>query len=876
MQDKTGVARITVLMWLLVFTCSLSAQSTSIIEGRVWEKSSREPLAGVSICLYPLHGNDLLSFAISQADGAFRLRIPATGDSLRVELSCMGFKKEIYPVGPPFNQTLTVEMTPETFVLREVLVRAPEMSLTGDTVRYYLPAYAGVEDRSIGDVLRHLPGISVGAGGQIRYQGEAISHLYIENRDLMGRGYGVAVRNLPAEAFSVAEVLEHHQSVQVLQNREFSSQAAINLKLKDAYKSTWMFTADAGAGVWPLLWSARLMGAQFSGNWQSLHLYKSNNMGEEVARELLTFGSAAGVIVLQPSEGQNLFAPANTPPPVSQSRSLFNHSQMVATNHLTGLGKDLELRMKANYLFDREESNRSVATTYYLPNTSDVIINESFWNERKTDQWGLELTVQANTKAYFLEDKVEIKGEWNSMRSLLFGVLPLEQHFNLPKVALRNDFTWMKRLGARVVKLGSELAYNQLPQSLSVWEGDVREGEQPASLRQEVGLRDLQASVAAELQERIGKWNLTLNTGVRLGNRHLTSELTGMGNALPELALSNDTRMLTLEPYLEPGAQFNLRRDIQITSKFPICYHWSQTALYHRFYVSPSLSANWTMSSNWELRGAYRRETTLEGVSLMHTGYIMRNYRQFDQGLDHLPYRLRNSYSLSLTYRSAMGLMAFLRGGYSSGFRNYLSHRELIDIYMFSRLYEKHTPSNLLTATLGITKRFPDLRLTAGLSLGHNVISTEVVQQNVPVYYQNNSWSLTPRLALNFAKNSQIEYNAMLSSNNLVIRRSEQKGDPLRQLQHSLKTTVAFSSRIYAQVSAEHYANETVPGSYTQGVFGDAALSLSYKKVQFRLDLKNIFNHEYYTRASYREFSSVVYSWKLRPREFCVGASWSL
>ena len=857
---------------------TLSAQTSGELTGVVREKSTNTPLEGVSVCVYPLQGQALLSYAISQADGSFKVKIPTVGDSLRVELSYMGFKKELYCIRIPFPTTLTVEMIPETYVLREVRVRAPAMSLTGDTVRYNLSSFIQTQDRSIGDVLRKLPGISVSSGGQIHYQGEPINHLYIENKDLMGGGYGIAVKNLPAEAFSEAEVLENHQPVKILQNREFSSEAAVNLKLKSAYKSTWLFTADAEAGVWPVLWSARLLGAQFAQNWQSMHLYKSNNMGENLALELAFFGRSPGVYLMNASEEQQLFSPANTPPPVMQSRSLFNCAQLLATNHLTNIGKDIELRVKATYLHDREDSDRSIVSSYYLPNAPAVMINEIYHNEIKTDQLGLELTLKANTKTYFLEDKIEVKGAWNSTQSSLEGDSYLYQDFDIPNVQLSNNFSWMKLSGARVLKFGSEINYRQLPQSLSVLEDNLSE-----SAVQHAALHDLQASATTEFQQRIGKWNITFNAGIGLGNQKLKSYLTDLDIAIAAHTLSNDIRALTLKPYIEPGLQFNLRRNINITCKVAMGYYYARIKddIIHverfpnQFYVNNSLLLNWTIASDWELKGAYRRQTTYDGITKMHTGYIMRNYRDFDIGLDGLPYQLRNDYSLSLTYRNVSGLMAYLRGSYASGFKNYLTHRELTGFYMFSRLYETRSPSDYLFVTSGLSKRFADLRLSVGLAAGYNVSFMELVQQNIATHYQNRSWNIAPRVAWSFAKNSQMEYNMTLNSSQLFTKENGQNTNPLLQWQHNFKTTIAFSSRLYTQLNMEYYANETNPGNFTQGVFGDIGLSLSCKKVKFHLNFKNLFNQNQYTITSYSDLSSIVYSWKLRPREFSIGASWS-
>lgn len=64
-----------------------------------------------------------------------------------------------------------------------------------------------------------MPGISVSNDGRISYQGEAISKFYIEGQDLLGGNYNQATANLPVEAVTNVEVLEHNQNVKVLKGK---------------------------------------------------------------------------------------------------------------------------------------------------------------------------------------------------------------------------------------------------------------------------------------------------------------------------------------------------------------------------------------------------------------------------------------------------------------------------------------------------------------------------------------------------------------------------------------------------------------------------------------------------------------------------------
>jgi hypothetical protein len=62
-------------------------------------------------------------------------------------------------------------------------------------------SFSKEQDRSIGDVLKRMPGIEV-PDGKILYQGKAINKYYIEGLDLLEGKYNLANDNLPYQEVS--------------------------------------------------------------------------------------------------------------------------------------------------------------------------------------------------------------------------------------------------------------------------------------------------------------------------------------------------------------------------------------------------------------------------------------------------------------------------------------------------------------------------------------------------------------------------------------------------------------------------------------------------------------------------------------------------
>lgn len=220
--------RVTPLILALFGICSvqnLPAQTasapTAVIVGKVTDISTAEPLGGVSARLLDGSGK-VKSFTNSNDKGVFRLKMPA-GGGRTLKFARMGYADEAIPldsVNPA--DTLRVAMLVQAFELKEVGVRARRIRENGDTVTYTVGQFTRAQDRSIGDVMKRMPGLDVDASGKVQYQGTDINKMYVEGNDLAGSKYGTLTQNIQAENVGAVEVLENHQPMQVLRGLSIS------------------------------------------------------------------------------------------------------------------------------------------------------------------------------------------------------------------------------------------------------------------------------------------------------------------------------------------------------------------------------------------------------------------------------------------------------------------------------------------------------------------------------------------------------------------------------------------------------------------------------------------------------------------------------
>ena len=148
-------------------------------------------------------------------------------------------------------------------------------------------AFKSAGDKSIGDLLKKLPGVEVSESGGIKYQGEAINKFYIEGLDLLERRYGIATNNVPVDAVQNVEIIENHQPVQTLRDAVVSDKAAVNLRLKKDRMSRPVGTVTLGVGYSDeLLWLAEAFALSAGRDQQFIVMYKTNNAAKDIATEL--------------------------------------------------------------------------------------------------------------------------------------------------------------------------------------------------------------------------------------------------------------------------------------------------------------------------------------------------------------------------------------------------------------------------------------------------------------------------------------------------------------------------------------------------------------------------------------------------------------
>ncbi len=451
------------LLWVILL-CLLVPEvmhSRDRLTGLVTDDTG-EPLPGVVIKAYGSNSdNRPAAFGISDSQGRYALSIPDGTVITHVDFALIGYRQQSL-TKERLASMKRVVMSTAPLELKEVTVKVVPIKESGDTLKYNVAAFRSAADRTIEDVIKRLPGLSVDASGTISYQGENINKFYIEGLDMLSGRYALATKNISADDISSVDVYENHQPKRVLKGIEFSEKAALNLTLKKKRMLKPIGYVSGGVGYGDdVKWSGELYSMFISPSNQSLVTGKGNNFGTSYSGEMQVL--TAGMFD-RSTIASGIFP--STPfgvPDLPSTRYNDNQSTAASVNALTKLRTDLTLTVNADYKRDHSRFSASNVTTYFVNDDENLSVDEHSSSMLHNNTGNVTLRLENNSAGNYFAEALSIKGKFNRNRYGLSGTSTLGQSLRSNDVTLSNTFNTTVRHGDNLWQLNSEIVYSTTP-----------------------------------------------------------------------------------------------------------------------------------------------------------------------------------------------------------------------------------------------------------------------------------------------------------------------------------------------------------------------------------------------------------------------------
>lgn len=852
-----------------------SLTSQNIVSGRVTDKETRESIGGVVITL--LDGNgETIAYDITKKDGSFSIRLNRELTELTLESRLLGYENYTQKIENK-TQQLYIEMSFGEIELREVVVKSRPIWNREDTLVYSVDAFKSVGDKTIGDLLKKLPGVEVSESGGIKYQGEAINKFYIEGLNLLENRYGIATNNVPVEAVQNVEVIENHQPVNSLKDVVASSNAAINLRLKKDKMERPVGTITLGAGFsdeW--LWLAEAFALSAGKSKQLIAMYKTNNAGKDIASEL-------NVQTLSPGEFQDvsrytpktlLNARSFNYPPLEKKRYLMNNSHVISLNNLWKTGENATLRFNVQYLFDKQKESINQTSDYFLPN-GRLQITENNLLTYKQNMMDAAVTYTNNNEKYYFNNSLTWTSEWtNAFSSVLMNEIGVHQRFSLPAHLLKNDLNYILRTKKRIWDVTSFSVYSTQPQLLTV-KTDTIDREQS----QLIELKGFYSRNSTYYSWNWGRSAVLLKGALEVSLDNFNSQLTHpVFSDSTRADIAADYFNLELTPsYTYQASRLRLTADVNIKQHL---IHLSEKKkhkndAYRFIFADPSLRITYNATPMLNLRAGYRYNHSVGDFMELLDVYIMPAYRNFYKRADFLSLNKRHSFSGGFRFRNPLTTF-FLNSSilFAPSFRNLIGSQRLVGTELISGSKELNTRSDMWMWQSYIGKYFADIRTNVSLSVNYNSLKTQKLQQGIVYPFSLSGWTFFPKVNLKISDNCSVSYQAVLSNRTTEIETglSSFKAQ-LWQAANQLSAFYLIGKKWQFNIRAEHNYNDLDKSNSVKMFFADASISYKSNGFEFNLSANNIFNQENYSYSIFTGLDNFSYVYNLRPRMLMASIS---
>ncbi len=871
-----------ILTFFILCLSAAGAYAQTTIRGNVKSNTDGKGMPGINVMAIDKKSAAVLRYGITDNNGDYLLSFKSPADSLLLTFSGFNIAKQSHTIGNR-SQLLNFEVSPQPIKLKEIKINPPKIRRLNDTISYLVDGFVDPDDRTIGDVLKKMPGIEVKPDGSILYNNKPINKFYIENQDLLQGRYGIATNNIEARDVATVQVLENHQPVKALKNREFTDEAALNLKLKDNAKGVLIANAKVGAGLSPILWNNELFSMYFNKGRQNMNTYKGNNTGDDPGSDFNSYYKDGG----KTNSGGLLSVQSPSAPAISRQRYLFNRAHAFSINNLWTTGKEKQLNFNMSYLNDRQDKSSFSRSTYYLPGDSIFSIQEKISSRESISQLDGSLQLNTNKDKYFLDNVLSFKGKWGQTAGIVAQADTVFQQLHSPQYAFANTLKLIRNYKKISLKISSYTAYTRSPQTLNVqpllYDNLFSSSDDFNSMQQEVTQDRFTSNNELSFGLNSNSWKQNYAIGLNVNLQQFRSKLQGqmptgvLGSEID--SLSNNLHWNKREVYFDPDYTY-VFNDFRATASLPLSYnalytneqYTAQRKNINRLFFNPVFTLHYDLNLFLALSANAGYTHQLGEINDVYTGFIMQSYRSLVRNDGQLPEQQNQSCSIDLNYRNPLHAI-FGNAGirYFRNKTNLLFGYDYQGILQIKKTYEMPNVTSGYNFSTRISKGIDAIAGSITLEVNYFNTSSSQISQNQLIAFKSKTYLIKPGFYSKIQSWASVSYDFQLNrSKNKIYNATI----PLRAIsannQHTRLSLFPAKGLTLNFTHEYFYANAIAAGNRTMH-FADTGIKYKYKNMEFSAEYDNIFNAKQYISASYSEISTYYSAYDLRPAQVILG-----
>ncbi|MGM9479326.1 carboxypeptidase regulatory-like domain-containing protein [Pedobacter sp. GSP4] len=837
-------------LWMLFATFSVFAQKA--LRGTIKDAGGKV-IESVIVSLKDPEGN-VINFTRTNKNGQFTLQLKndqVTG--YKIEASSIGYKKLVSTVTDAAkNYDLTLQHS-ETTLETVTVKNRPSLTAKGDTLNYRTSDFADKQDRSIGDVIKKMPGVEVAEDGKISYNGKSISNLYVDGDNLLDDKYNIGTKSIPHGAVDKVQVIQNDQPVKMMRKNNMSDDVALNLVIKDDAKLKVMGDATVGAGT-PNRFDENLTAMLFNKKLKFINNIKGNNTGNDPGIDLTSHNLGDYLKKLDNDKPSGLLSTgAAGVPSLPQSRYLFNKAGLVNLNNLYKFNQDLQLRANLYYLYDQRQQRYNKFSETYLPDQT-IRYAETQDNAINPQKLRAQFNLNGNADKYYLNnnfvlDYVPLK----TTSGFVINNIAASQVLKQETFDLSNEFNYRKKLKSEdVVNLYSFLNRTTQPETLNITPGlnaDIlNNGNSYLGLTQYIKIPTWYTNNYASFAFVKNNFVQTYKAGFNIQQQQLHSALYRTQNNQQTEPVSGNTvnslDWLKTKFYTEATYEFSNDK-LKAGLSLPLSYNQinysdklnQMDRDLSKLFLNPALNIKYQTSTENYLTANYAFRNDLGGIDDVYRGTVLKNYRSLFANNAPISESKTHNIGAGFNFRKAMQMLFFnVTANYSDAELNTISSYSLSNNIQQRLVLPLSNHIRSLSFNANASKYLFALKSTVNAGLGFSQSQYNQLQNNglLAINAQTFFYKLGVEAKINNFINWS--YQANFSVTNNKSKTAEAIRTNFQQLRQQSTLAITTAKNVYLNLSAEHLFTHQSTQPNLKYLFAD--VNMRYKWLKMKTDIE--------------------------------------
>lgn len=831
---------------------TFSALAQKPIKGLV-KDSNGKAIESVNVSLKDPEGN-MINFTRTNRNGEFS--IPIKNDQItgyKIEASSIGYKK-LSTVVADVNKSYDLVLQNSETALETVTVKnRPSLTANGDTLNYRPSDFADKQDRSIGDVLKKMPGIEVAENGKISYNGKAISNLYVDGDNLLDDKYNIGTKSIPQSAVDKVQVIQNDQPIKMMRKNNMSDDVALNLVIKDDAKLKVMGDATIGAGM-PARFDENLTAMLFNKKLKFINNIKGNNIGNDPGIDLTSHNLSDYLKRLDNDKPSGLLSTgAAGVPSLPQSRYLFNKAGLINLNNLYKFNQDLQLRANLSYLYDQRDQQYSKFSETYLSG-QNISYSESQNNAINPQKLRTQFNLNGNADKYYLNNNFVLDYvPYKTSSGFVINNVAANQVLRQETLDISNEFNYRKKLKSEdVINLYSYLNRTTQPETLNITPGlnaDIlNNGNSYLGLNQYIRIPTWYTNNYVSFAFVKNNFVQTYKAGFNVQQQQLLSELyRTQNNQQTELVSGNAVNDLDwLKTKLYTDATYEFTNDkLKAGLSLPLSYNQINYSdevnqldkSLHKLFLNPSFNLKYQTSPENYVTANYAFRNDLGGIDDVYRGTVLKNYRSLFANNAPISESKTHNIGAGFNFRKAMQMLFInLTANFSDAELNTISSYSLSNNIQQRVVLPLSNHIRTLSFSANASKYLFDLRSTVSGGVTFSQSKYDQLQNNELFAFNAQTVSYKAGIEAKLTNFINWSYLANFSVTDNKAQAANAIKTNFQQLRQQSTLAITTVRNVYLNLSAEHLFTHQSTQPSLKYLFAD--MNIRYKLLKMKTDLE--------------------------------------